>query len=163
MATVRIAKSIEDAYNLEISVSREYARRNGRNGRNVISESSWGGLSVTDTHPTWREIRNKNRRLLIADKNPGSYNKNMFGAHAELGNMQEAYDLAVKNGRLAELQKQPFSMTVVGKNMCWCCVSDIPLMAKEMGLSSLVVFEKETGKIFYWVKGQTDLMLFSKI
>jgi len=157
VATVRVVKSIENAYNLEISVSREYARREDVTGRHVMSESSWGGLSVTDTHPTWRKNRDKNRRLLIADKNPGSYNKNMFGAHAELGNMQEAYDLAVKNGRLAELQKQTFSMTVVGRHMCVDCLKDIPLMAKEMGLSSLVVFEKESGNIFYWVKGQKKL------
>ena len=128
-----------------------------------MAESSWGGLSVTDTHPTWRKLRDRMRHLLIRDKNTGSYNKNMFGAHAELGNMQESYDLAVKNGRLAELQKQPFSMTVVGRHMCVDCLKDIPLMAKEMGLSSLVVFEKESGKIFYWVKGQPDLISFSKI
>ena len=60
MATVRIAKSIEDAYNLEVSVCKEFVSYNGVADLKVMTGINWGGINVMDANPRGRKIYNPN-------------------------------------------------------------------------------------------------------
>lgn len=77
-------------------------------------------------------------------------NANMQDAHAEIGLMTQKQDEGGTQGG-------HMMMTVNGQSVCNYCKHDIPAMAKEMGLNSLIIHDMYNGKIFYWRKGMSGV------
>jgi Pre-toxin TG len=115
----------------------------------VKATTKIGDVVITDVNQTARAARfaDASKQTLISDQIAAKSaktgdiipNGNMATAHAEIGVIQQAFDLGLTKGLDME-------MTVVGSSVCSYCLSALPKMAKAAGLKSLVVLEKETGK-----------------
>jgi len=84
-----------------------------------------------------------------ADYAPMHYpNSNMADAHAEIANIQQAYDKGLTKG-------QDMIIIMTPGKVCDYCFSDAVAMAKACELRSLTIHETLTGDKLYWEEGMT--------
>ncbi len=93
-------------------------------------------------------------------KNPGKdrYPSDLLSnSHAEVAWLQHAYE--------SKLLKAGDNVTlsVVGEKVCRHCRRHLPLMAKKIGLESMVVIDKAAGIVYSWHPGMTQLKFVSVI
>jgi filamentous hemagglutinin len=69
----------------------------------------------------------------------------MASAHAEIGAIQQAYDMGLTQGTT-------MTINVTGQTVCSYCKSDIRHMADAAGLTQLRVFEAVSGRTFTWTR-----------
>ncbi|MFZ5874946.1 MAG: cytidine deaminase-like fold-containing protein, partial [Nitrospirota bacterium] len=120
----------------------------------VVARSVVDGHIFEDTNQGARVAPDMDRPTLIADrivrkqaKTPRPLpNGNMRTAHAEIGNIQQAYDAGVTKG--ADMK-----MHVTGEPVCGYCNGDIAAAARAAELNSLTILEEHTGKTFVWRPG----------
>uniref|UniRef100_UPI0036D3DE25 VENN motif pre-toxin domain-containing protein n=1 Tax=Pantoea sp. sgz302252 TaxID=3341827 RepID=UPI0036D3DE25 len=127
----------------------------------VVAKGNVNGAKFTDTNQGARpsQLADFNKPTLInevvqakIDKRPGKNlpNGNMGTAHAEVGVIQQAYDKGMTQGR-------EMSMSVIGKEVCNYCLTDVRAMAEKSGLKSLTIYEESTGNVLFWQQGMKKI------
>lgn len=113
-------------------------------------QSTIGGRTLFDTNQTARpsELADGSKRTLISDTvPPGDPNSTMANAHAEIGLIQQAFDVGLTRG-------QNMSIVVRGEAVCSCCQSNLSTAAERSGLNSLQVVDTVRGRLFLWIRGR---------
>ncbi|WP_268801254.1 cytidine deaminase-like fold-containing protein [Pseudomonas huanghezhanensis] len=79
----------------------------------------------------------------------------MAQAHAEIGVIQQAYEVGMTQGK-------HMTMTVEGRKVCDYCLSNVRSMAKAAGLESITIYQRALDSTLYWDKGMPKLVTVSK-
>jgi hypothetical protein len=135
----------------------------------VVSNSTVNGVAYADTNQQARPANRARRdhETVVADRVKAKYdrdrkrgksndypNGNMADAHAEIADIQKAYE----DGNT---QDRDMETKVLGEDVCGYCKGDIPAAAHKAGLRSLTIdaIEKNTGKpiVYYWKPGMRTL------
>lgn len=120
----------------------------------VTARGIVNGRTFVDVNQSARWGANSNSPTLIADtvaareaaRGRAFPNGNMATAHAEIGVIQQAYNAGQTTG-------MEMYMSVEGRRICGYCMGDIASMGQQAGLTSIRVFEYETGRMFFWNSG----------
>jgi hypothetical protein len=135
----------------------------------VVTNSTVNGVTYADTNQRARpadralkdhatvvveRVKAKYDRDKRKGKSNGYPNGNMADAHAEIADIQKAYEDGNTRGRDMKTKMR-------GEDVCGYCKGDIPAAAHKAGLKSLRIdaIEEKTGKpiVYYWEPGMRTL------